>query len=199
MHVTITAHLNSPVIGDVGPLDGPLAWAAHQLATVAHVDIPPITDEHLQDFDLPLHTWDRGDYWGWCVSSPIVSPIHHSSVEIRRKPAAGAMAMYTAAKEHHAGLGPTKARNVTLAATHYDTIQWYAHITDRPALEAHLSIITELGARHRNGFGHVAQWTIEDGPEDGWMHRPLPAADGQLMRVRAPYWHPTERTSCLQT
>lgn len=196
MHTTITAHLDTPIIGQVGPLDGPLSWAAAQDAISRGVILDPITDEHCTDMDLPLGTWTRGDYWGWCVSSPVGEPVHHSATEIRRKPPALAMAAYTTAREHHNGLGPMKARNVTLATTHYQQITWHADVTDRGRLEHLLRHVTHLGARHRNGFGHVTRWEITDGPEGEWEQRPMPATDGQLMRVRAPYWHPTERTTC---
>lgn len=196
MHATITAHLDTPVIGTIGPLDGPLAWAAWQLAEARGDDLAPITDTHVPDFPLPLHRWERAGYWGWRVSNPITTPVHHSSVEIRRKPATGPMAIYTQAREHHVGLGPMKARNVTLAATHHPTVVWHAHVTDVDALHEHLEHITHLGARHRNGHGHVTHWDVVDGPVDGWQDRPLPHPQGTLQRVRAPYWHPTERTPC---
>lgn len=196
MHATITAHLATPVVGEVGMLDGPVAWAAAQLAMQAGVELPPITDERIHDFDLPFHRWEEDGMWGWCVSAPIATPAHHGAMEFRRKPAAQAMALYTAAKEHHSGLGPTKARNVTTAITHHEKIAWHARVADPDLLTESLDIITHLGARHRNGMGRVRTWTITDGPVDGWKNRPLPSPTGRLMRVRAPYWHPTERTPC---
>lgn len=197
MHVTITAHLDSPVIGELTPLDGALSWAAYQLETQAGRAIPPITDDHAHDFDLPLEKWERNGYWGWCVSNPITNPAHYSAAEFRRKPPTGAMALYTQAKDHHAALGQLKARNTTLATTHHTHITWHAHTTDHDALLNHLTIITHLGARHRNGFGHITHWDITPGTTDAWKNRPLPTTTGgTTMRVRAPYWHPTERTPC---
>ncbi|WP_244280434.1 hypothetical protein [Corynebacterium liangguodongii] len=194
--MTITARLSTPVVGRVGPLDGPLAWAAWQHAAAAGETLDPITDDQCPDFDLPLARWEQDGYWGWCVSNPIGEPVHHSAVEIRRRPASTAMAAYTQAREHHTGLGPLKARNVTLAATHYTTISWHATITDRARLDTLLGHITHLGGRHRNGYGRVAGWEVQPGPAGGWRKRPLPAEGGRVMRVRAPYWHPTERTAC---
>lgn len=196
MHATITAHLDTPVIGEVGLLDGPLSWAAWQQAEADGEEVPPISDEHCPDFDLGLHTWQEGGYWGWRVSRPYTDPVHHTATEIRRRPPTGPMAIYTQAREHHNGLGPLKARNVTLGATWHTTIHWHAHIEDEARVRQLLGHITHLGARHRNGHGHVVRWEITDGPRDGWEHRPLPHPDGTLQRVRAPYWHPTERTPC---
>lgn len=196
MDMQIVATLDTPVIGDLGPLDAQLAWAAWQEAERDGVELPPITDDHVHDFDLPLETWTRGDYWGWCVSSPTMDTPHHSATEIRRRPATEAMAAYTTAKEHHSGLGPMKARNVTLGASHHTTVTWHADVTDLPRLQELLSIITHLGARHRNGYGHVTSWRITDGAPDGWENRPMPSTHGVVQRVRAPYWHPTERTQC---
>ena len=106
------------------------------------------------------------------------------------------MAAYTQAKEHHSGLGPMKARNVILAATWHHTIQWNADVEDEARVRQLLAHITHLGARHRNGHGHITRWHITAGPEDGWQDRPLPNPHGTMMRTRAPYWHPTERTPC---
>ncbi|APT92901.1 hypothetical protein CPHO_08385 [Corynebacterium phocae] len=194
--LTVTAHLDSPIIGDLGPLDSVLAWACHQEATRAGQEVPPITPEHCHDFDLPLEKWEIGGYWGWCTSAPLDTPHHYSSVEIRRRPAATAMSIYTSDREHHNGLGPTKARNVTLSAQHYPSVSWHVEATDHGRLQALLGYVTHLGARHRNGFGHITQWETQLGPKGGWIKRPLPARHGTTRRVRAPYWHPTERTPC---
>ncbi|MDK8242557.1 hypothetical protein [Corynebacterium coyleae] len=196
MHATITAYLDTPVIGEVGMLDGPLSWAAWQQAVADGQEFPPMSDDYCHDFELGLHTWQRGDHWGWCTSRPYTDPVHHTAVEIRRRPPTGPMAIYTQAKEHHHGLGPLKARNVTLAATWHPTIYWHAEIVDETRVQQLLSHITHLGARHRNGHGHITRWGITAGPKDGWQDRPMPNPNGRPMRTRAPYWHPTERTPC---
>lgn len=195
--VTVSATLDTPVIGEVNPLDAVLSWAAWQEAEATGVDLPPISDEHIHDFDLPLAKWQHYGFWGWCTSAPILTPTHYSSVEIRRRPPTGPMAIYTNAREHHSGLGPLKARNTTLQATHYGQIMWHVEATDEQRLIELLTMCTHIGARHRNGFGHVTQWATAPGPVDGWKQRPMPTTTGgRMMRVRAPYWHPTERTHC---
>lgn len=192
----ITAHLDTPIIGKLGPLDGPVAWAYAQKAMREGLPMEDITPEYCPDFPLPFAQWERGEYWGWCVSAAEYEPQHFSSTEIRRKPASAAMAAYTNAREHHNGLGPMKARNATLGTEYAPQVVWYADVTDKPLLEELLAHITHLGARHRNGFGHVTHWTIQPAEEDTWQQRPMPATTGRVMRTRAPYWHPTERTEC---
>lgn len=196
MHATITAHLDTPTIGKIGMLDGPLAWAAWQDAEQRKEPTPPITDTYVHDYDLGLEKWSIGGYWGWCISTPILAPQHYSSAEFRRRPPATPLGIYTKDREFHTGLGPLKARNVTLSTEHHQTISWNAHIADPERISQLLAHITHLGARHRNGYGHVTHWEITQGPTDGWGNRPLPNPGGMLMRVRAPYWHPTERTPC---
>lgn len=196
MNVTITAHMLTPTIGHVGPLDGALAWACAQRAMERGEELEPISDDHAPDFPLPLEKWEQDGVWGWKVSAPIFDTSHYSATEIRRRPATGAMALFTKAKDHHSGLGPTKAGNTTLSTTYHRKISWHATITNEDELRSLLGIVTNLGARHRNGFGKVAEWEITPGPAGGWKQRPLPDPHGQPMRTRAPYWHPTERTPC---
>lgn len=177
-------------------LDAPLAWAAWQADMAAGRPPAPLTDTYAHDFPLPLDTWRAGGTWGWCTSRPTIQVIGHTAVQSRRKPAVEAMARYAKDRKHHAGLGPTKARDTTIAAQLVGTITWQIRTTDRAALEALLSMVTHLGQRHRNSFGAVREWRITDGNPDGWKDRPMPHPDGQLMGVRAPYWHPSRRFAC---
>ena len=65
-------------------------------------------------------------------------------------------------------------------------------------LEDLLRMVTHLGARHRNGQGHVATWDIDEGGDvDAWRRRPMPSQAGPVMGIRAPYWHPSRRSPCL--
>ena len=191
--VRVTAHLDTAVVGEVPLLDGPLSWAA----AMTHPDPPPMSAEFAADFDLPLGRWEMRGFWGWQVSRPHPMVVHHSSVESRRRPAVDVMPLFSTARDHHAAMGPMKARNTVLASTHIAEVCWDAVVTDVDELCRLLSHVTHLGARHRDGFGHVTRWEIsESSDRDGWMDRPLPADDGPVLRVRAPYWHPTERTTC---
>ena len=178
-------------------LDAPLAWAAWRADIAAGRPPAPYTDTYAHDFPLPLDRWEQGDTWGWRTSSAVVDVIGDTAVQVRRKPAVEAMARYGREPKHHAGLGPTKARDTTISAQLVHTVTWQVQSSDQPGLEALLGMVTHLGKRHRNGFGTVRSWHINPGIPDGWRARPMPHPDGQIMGVRAPYWHPTRRMPCL--
>lgn len=187
--LTVTAHLSSPVLGlDRQPmmLDAPLSWAYAARAHGRGDRIPPITDTFAVDFPLPLDRSDVGPDWVWCTSAGVLDVVAWTAVQVRRKPATDAMARYAKDRKHHVGLGPYKARDTTLGAILARSIVWHVNATDRAELEALLVLVTDLGARHRNSFGHVDRWTIEDGHDpDAWRARPMPPEHP----ARAPYWH----------
>ena len=197
----VTAYLDTPVIGTLSPLDAPLSYAAYQRAVRDGKPLPPMTDEYVTDFPLPLARWEREGVWGWCTSEAWWQEVRFStSVEIRRKPATREMARLTNAKDHHSGLGPMKARNTVLAADYVNPIFWFVECDDQSQadeLKDLLGDITHLGARHRNGFGHITKWEVEPLSDDlswQWQARPMPTPDGPaLRRPRAPYHHPSGR------
>ena len=197
----VTAYLDTPVIGTLSPLDAPLSYAAYQRAVRDGRPLPPMTDEYVTDFPLPLSRWEREGVWGWCTSDAIVS-IHDfsTSVEIRRKPATREMARFTKAKDHHSGLGAMKARNTVLSADYYRELDWLVACDDQAQADALLDLlgdVTNLGARHRNGFGHVQKWELRPLKYTDMIwekRRPMPTPDGPVMRrPRAPYHHPSGR------
>lgn len=192
--VTITARLGSiwiPGARGADMLDGPLAWAYATRAISRGERLPAMRNDVTPiDFPLPLDTWQAGDIWGWCVSRALPEVVGHTAVQVRRKPATAPMARFAPDRAHHAGLGPYKARDTTLSAVVAATITWRADVTDRADLADLLRLVTHLGARHRNGQGQVLDWTITDGPPDGWRDRPMPNGAGpHMLRPRAPYWH----------
>ena len=197
--ITVTAHLDTPSIGlDTHPLmlDGPLAWA-YAMHTKAHGGkLPAITAANAPDLPLPLATHHVGEVWVWATSRAALDAVAYTSVQVRRKPATGPMARFAPDRKHHAGLGPFKARDATLSATWITRADWVIECTDQPLLEALLTHITHLGARHRNGFGHVHRWTIDSGADRAWTDRPMPHPDGAPCGIRAPYWHHTRRHPC---
>ena len=197
--VTITARLGSTWIAgrSADCLDGPLAWAWAHRALAQGVSLAPLrNDVEPADFPLPLATWEQDGTWGWRVSRALPQVVGHTAVQVRRKPAVQAMARYAPDAKHHAGLGPYKARDATLPGTVAAAITWHADATDIDDLHDLLRHVTHLGARHRNGHGLVLDWTVTDGPPDGWRDRPWPDPDGpQMLRPRAPYWHALGRVS----
>ena len=192
--VVVAAHLSTPTIGvDRWPmmLDAPLAWAWAERAKAAGTPLPPLTDRFAADFPLPLDRWEQSGTWGWCASQAVWNIRQYVAAQVRRKPATAAMARYGTDRKHHAGLGPTKARDTTLDAVLADRAVWHAVTTDPDELADLLAHVTNLGARHRNDFGHVTRWTITPTTDrDGWRDRPMPPDHP----ARAPYWHPTRRT-----
>ena len=189
----VTAHLGTPVIGidtRAMMLDAPLSWAYAQQALAAGEELEPVTRQHAPDFPLPLARWEQAGTWGWCTSAGQLDIAAHVAAQIRRKPATHAMARYTADRANHAGLGPTKARDTTLAAVLATHITWQVLATDRADLEDLLALVTNLGGRHRNDFGHVSRWVIEPGHNpEAWRDRQMPP----VAAARAPYWHPARR------
>lgn len=193
--LTITAVLTAPIVGLVEQdimLDGPLAWAAWQDAERRGMQTPPITPTECADFALPLARWDMHGTWGWCVSSPRYEVVRHTAIQTRRKPATREMARFTTEREHHSGLGPYKARDVTRSAAWVTSIAWDAHVTDDSRLEALLALVSHLGAERRVGHGRVAEWITTPCEPDSWQARPLPTP-GTSGAFRAPYWHPSRR------
>lgn len=195
--LTVTATLDTPSVGLVEQplmLDGPLAWAAAMAAHAAGETIEPITRDHAPDLDLPLARWHEHGTWGWCTSQATLDVASYTAVEIRRKPAVDAMARYTRERQHHAALGPHKARDTTVAAAWVRTAVWQVVATDPDRLAALLRHLTHLG-RHRNlGLGHVTAWTITPGADpDGWRHRPMPGPGQPRRGYRPPYHHPTRQ------
>lgn len=201
--VVVRATFDAACIGiDEGPvmLDGPLAWAYAQRALAARKQLPPMLPDYAPDFPLPLATFGDtdGPDWVWRTSQAAFDVVGRTTVEVRRKPETRAMARYTKATSHHAGLGPMKARDTKLPASLVRSATWHVVTTDRADLEDLLAHITHIGARHRNGFGKVKTWRVtEDTDVDAWMDRPMPDPDGVAeYGVRAPYWHHTRKTRC---
>lgn len=197
----VTAHLDTPSVGLLEHpvmLDGPLAWAYFQQRAATGEDLPPITDEYAADATLPLETWEQGGTWGWCVSRAHLDITAYGAFELRRKPATGPMSRYTTEREHHSGLGPQKARNVTLASAWVSTASWNLLCTDRGRLEGLLGAITHLGQHASRDMGRIAEWEVSPGIPNGWRDRPLPEPGSPVQAYRPPYWHASRKvvTTC---
>ena len=198
--ITITAHLTSPIVGmERVMLDGPVAWAWAMRAKKEGRPLPRITAEYAPDFPLPFARWDAQGAWGWCVSEGAEEVVSWTMIQVRRKPNTYAMSRFAKDKKHHAGIGPFKARDVTLPGRLVETIKWEALVTDEDELMMLLSSLTNISGRWHNGFGQVSHWDVERNPgaRDGWMNRPLPSPTGtREIPIRPPYWHSSRMALC---
>lgn len=185
--LTITAHMGSPVV-ELGRwplmLDGPLSWAAAQLG-----EWSGIAPRDVSDLDLPLGRWAEGEAWGWRISQATYDVAAEVSVQVRRKPDLVAFARFTTDKKFHPGLGPQKARDITMPATWARTLTWQADVTDKDRLRELLACITGIGKLAAHGYGQVLEWQIDGGAADGWRDRPLPSTHGPGRAYRPPYHH----------
>lgn len=192
----ITAVLAAPVTGleeHDFMLDGPVAWAAWQAAENSGVATPAMTDDYAHDFDLPFARWEAEGTWGWCVSRAHYTVAQRTATEIRRKPATREMARFTTEREHHSGLGPHKARDITVGQAWVTEISWDADVTDQPKLERLLSLVSHVGRDRRVGSGRVVEWRIEPGEAEAWRDRPMPSPG--FRAYRAPYWHQSRKVA----
>lgn len=195
--LVVTATLDTPSVGLIERpvmLDGPLAWAAAMAARAGGHPIDPITPDRAPDLALPLARWEQAGTWGWCTSQASLDVTAYTATEIRRRPATGPMTRYTGERKHHTGLGPYKARDVTVAAAWVRSATWHVRATRRDALEDLLALITHLGKHSNIGHGHVAAWHVEPDPvPDAWRDRPLPVIGAPRQAYRPPYHHPTRQ------
>lgn len=196
--VVVTALLSTPVVGfDTHPphLDGPVSWGAYQAHRAVHGTdaLPPMTSEQAVDFALPLATWQRHGTWGWACSRAHYTPQGYTTVAMRKKPATEAMARYTPAPKHHLSAGPEKSRETPLPATLVDKVVWCA-LADPEPLRDLLGRVWSLGRLGRHGHGRVTRWDVAPGGDrDAWADRVMPAPDGTVQGIRAPYHHPTRQ------
>lgn len=192
--VMVTARLTTPAVGiDTHPvhLDGPASWGAYQqhIAEHGHASLPPIDDNHVTNFALPLATWVSSSTWGWACSRATYTPVGYGTSAMRRRPAADVMARYSPDQKHHLAAGPMKARDTPLPTTLIDTVTWYA-LADPTELRRLLTRVWSLGRLGRHGHGRVREWSVtEHSDRNAWKDRVMPSPDGTLQGIRAPYHH----------
>lgn len=190
----VTAVLDSTAVipGGIFGLDAPLSWGWIQRRKERREPAPPLTATFAPDLPLPLARHDLADTWIWRTSRAHWEIAQQITINVRRKPATAAMARYGKDRKHHAGLGPYKARDAILPGVAAREVWWDADVTDPDELADLLRHITHLGPRHRNGFGHVAEWRVDPGDADGWADRPMPTKTSPITEgIRSPYWHPS--------
>lgn len=214
----VHAVLTEPVVTFDGELmlDGPLSKGAYYewVHEHGHYSLPPMTSDCAVDFDLPLATWTapvprgfaahplalngEGRVWGWCCSRAQVEWLYETKVELRKKPAIGEMVRRTDARDYHAGLGPTKAKDLAFPAKVAWEVRWYA-LGDRDRVADLLSRVPGIGKLCHHGHGSVERWSVEPmGPleRERWMDRLMPADGGLPASIRAPHHHRTRRVPC---
>lgn len=207
----VVAHLTDPVVTARDPmhLDGPLSWCAWLAAQEAGVMLPPMSDEQVVDFALPVATWTRpapagvsesllgadGMVWGWCCSRASWMGDGSTVVEIRKRPPLAELARFTADARYHSGLGPHKARSVPRPGRLASAVEWWC-LGDPDGVTSLMARLRSLGGVSRHGNGRVGRVTVTVGSladRGRWMDRDMPAVGGIPGAVRAPYWHVTRR------
>lgn len=212
----VVARLADPVAGldtHQAHLDGPLSWAAWQAYTAVHGRhaLPPMGPDSVADFALPLAVWTRpapgpvhplaqtgdGQVWGWACSAAVYETAALTRIEIRRKPAAEAMARWTADRRHHLATGPLKAREGVVSAVLTRHITWWCLGEPDPVRDL-LARLTHLGRHTRHGHGRVLDWevTVDEAAWERWQQRVWPDPAGTPDTIRAPYHHPSRRMPC---
>jgi CRISPR type IV-associated protein Csf3 len=215
----VAAHVGEPIAGwdaHRGHLDGPLSWGALVAWEEVHGrhSLPPMSPDSAADFALPLATWTRpapgpvhplaatcaGDVWGWACSSAHYDVAAQTKVEIRRKPAAEAMARWTKERKHHISAGPLKARDGLVPAVVTSRVEWWC-LGEPDAIRNLLDRVTHLGRHTRHGNGRVLSWEIaeDNAAREQWRQRVFPDPAGAPDAIRAPYHHLSRRMPCSST
>lgn len=209
-YMTVTAHMREPVIyyEDGMHLDGPLAYGAfREYQRGDNPQLPPVTSEWAEDFDLPLERWsrplpsgseadprlldDQGQVWGWCCSRVEAEWLGRGKMEYRKRPDTQRMMRYSGAKTHHLGAGPLKAFDVAYPTIFARELRWVCK-GDVEGVRRLLRLVTHLGKKSTTGMGAVADWAVE-ACELRVIMRRLPAEGGMTGSIRAPYHHVSRR------
>ncbi len=215
----ITAMMAEPIAGwdaHGGHLDGPLSWGAFLAyeATHGRHSLPAMGPDSAVDFALPLATWTRPapdsvhplainaaeEVWGWACSAARYETTAMTKIEVRRKPAAEAMARWTKDRKHHIATGPLKARDGVVPAIVTPEIVWWA-LGAPDMIRDILARVTHLGRHTRHGHGRVLSWdvTVDEAARERWQRRVWPDPAGASEGIRAPYHHPSRKMPCSST
>lgn len=206
----ITAHLQSPVVGDpLLPIDAVLYYAAHREALGARwVSLPgELQPSEGERVSLPLLVVDgHGPQWYYAASSAVWSEPYADGVDHwtcrfdsqlldliqlpkgRLNTASGRYRGYRMPVYYRAAL----------------SVRWY--VVGEPETITRLLTcgVTHLGKKTSQGWGAVLRWEIEPcehdwsvtGP-DGRLMRPVPDPAGtMLVGYRPPYWLRSRQTIC---
>ena len=217
--VRVVATMAEPIVRLAGNplcLDGPLSWCAVMAATEAGARVPPM-GRWAPDLALPLATWtapaplpdpdprllaaDGKHVWGWACSAAHYRTDLHGAVQIRKRPAQRELVRFTRDRTYNAGLGPHKARDVTIAAQWTPAVTWWALASDAERLTQLLTHLTHLGADTGQGHGRILSLAVHPDPtaQHRWRRRPMPDPAGRPGSLRAPYHHHSRRMPCSST
>lgn len=190
----ITARMQEPVVysGDGMHFDGVLSLGAFlALPLDVRETMPPITDSHCTDMDLPLDRWEMHGTWGWKASAVHADWLFSSTHYVRKSVKHEPMARYSTANAMNTGGGEFKSKNTPYQARTALCLVWYA-VGDIDAVRDLLSHVRTVGKLGGHGMGRVASWDVEAHDDArAWMSRRLPSVEGLPGAVRAPYWHPS--------
>lgn len=207
----ITAHLATPVVGEVPFLDAIIEFEMAQREGKAykiqrHTPPPPYGDVH-----IPVLRKRIGGYLVPCCSAPIYSPMIESVEHFAKR----------IGTEHADLLAPEKRRIVAMGNSTFksyrlplqlrlcDRVVWFAEAHRRHILKL-LKSVKSLGKKRSYGYGRVREWEAVNVDEDwSWfaeiehgpvLMRPLPLCDElpegligwrrDFGAVQPPMWHP---------
>lgn len=157
--------------------------------------------------DCPAGTERR--LWGWCASAADDSAwLSRGVIEVRKKPALGAMGRYTRDKSANLSSGHMKAYDLKIPTVTALTVEWFAHGDVDHVRHLLTEHIQYIGKKRNIGCGTVREWIVDEiavdlsTVVDGKARRRLPAgaADGSpgYGAIRPPYHHHTRVVASVE-
>jgi len=209
----VVAKMAEPIcaVNEVVHLDGVLAYGAFlDLDETRRKELPPISSEWAEDFDLPLERWElpakipepfderlcasQGVVWGWkCSAARAEGAVLGGLQEVRKKPALSEMVQFSSARKLPMGSGPVRAKDRKFPTQFAHEWRWCACGDPDETLRL-LRLVPGIGKLVGQGSGRVIEWSVHEAKEDWTMWRTLPDAESPLLfGIRAPYHHPSRR------
>lgn len=206
----ITAHLATPIAGDVPFLDAIIEWEMAQREGKAykiqrHQPAPPYGEIH-----IPMLRRRIGGVLVPCCSAPICSPEIETVEHFAKRLGVEHSGLVAADKRRIVATGNNvyKSYRLPLHLRVVDRVVWFAIAHRRHILKLCKSVHS-LGKKRSLGYGRVEKWEAESVDEDwSWfapsdrgrvLMRPLPLCDEtrgmigsreDFGAVQPPMWHP---------
>ncbi len=197
------------------PIDIGLPLAVWSVAAPAGVDERLCKSRGRIRANTPRHgklscaPGDDHRLWGWCASAADDSAwLARGALEIRKKPALGAMGRYTGDRSANLGAGHMKAYDLRIPTVTALEIEWFA--LGEVDYVRHLLVehVPSIGKKRNLGAGRVSEWIVEHVDVDrsvlheGRPTRRLPAgaAEGRPGHggIRPPYYHHTRAVAAVE-